>query len=228
MKKKILTVISILLTIALAVLLWRVFQKLMTESGREEFRTMILDLGVWGYLALIGLNVSQVFLFFLPGEPIELLAGMCYGTVGGLIVICIGIFLSTCLIFFLVRKAGKASVYDLIGREKVGRIENSRLVKNGRAEQILLLLFAVPGVPKDILVYIGAFLPVDAARFILLSTLFRIPGIITSTIAGESFAEGNPRFAIAVYAVTFVVSLVLLKIFSKKDSVKEIIEINKD
>ena len=104
--KKILTVISILITIAMALLLWRVFQTLMTESGREEFRTMIMDLGVWGYLIIIGLTVSQVFLFFLPGEPIELLAGMCYGTVGGLIVIYIGVFLSSCLIFFLVRKVG--------------------------------------------------------------------------------------------------------------------------
>ena len=226
--KKILTVISILITIAMALLLWRVFQTLMTESGREEFRTMIMDLGVWGYLIIIGLTVSQVFLFFLPGEPIELLAGMCYGTFGGLIAIYIGVFLSSCLIFFLVRKVGKASVYDLIGKEKVDRIENSKLVKNGGAESLLLLLFALPGIPKDILVYIGAFLPVNAPRFILLSTLFRFPGIITSTIVGASFAEGNRRFAITMYVITFILSLIILKVFLKKDSFREIIEINKD
>ena len=226
--KKILTGISILITIAMALLLWRVFQTLMTESGREEFRTMIMDLGVWGYLIIIGLTVSQVFLFFLPGEPIELLAGMCYGTFGGLIAIYIGVFLSSCLIFFLVRKVGKASVYDLIGKEKVDRIENSKLVKNGGAESLLLLLFALPGIPKDILVYIGAFLPVNAPRFILLSTLFRFPGIITSTIVGESFAEGNLRFAITMYVITFILSLIILKVFLKKDSIREIIEINKD
>ncbi len=226
--KKILTVISILITIAMALLLWRVFQTLMTESGREEFRTMIMDLGVWGYLIIIGLTVSQVFLFFLPGEPIELLAGMCYGTFGGLIVIYIGVFLSSCLIFFLVRRVGKASVYDLIGKEKVDRIENSKLVKNGGAESLLLLLFALPGIPKDILVYIGAFLPVNAPRFILLSTLFRFPGIITSTIVGASFAEGNRRFAITMYVITFILSLIILKVFLKKDSFREIIEINKD
>ena len=226
--KKILTVISILITIAMALLLWRVFQTLMTESGREEFRTMIMDLGVWGYLIIIGLTVSQVFLFFLPGEPIELLAGMCYGTIGGLIAIYIGVFLSSCLIFFLVRKVGKASVYDLIGKEKVDRIENSKLVKNGGAESLLLLLFALPGIPKDILVYIGAFLPVNEPRFILLSTLFRFPGIITSTIVGASFAEGNRRFAITMYVITFILSLIILKVFLKKDSVREIIEINKD
>ena len=67
-----------------------------------------------------------------------------------------------------------------------------------------------------------------AARFILLSTLFRFPGIITSTIVGESFAEGNNRFAIIVYMITFVVSFIILRIVSKKDNVKEIIEINKD
>ena len=228
MKKKIITVISILVTVMLCFVLWNIFQKLMTESGRKEFKNVILDLGIWGYLALIGLTASQVFLFILPGEPIELLAGMCYGAIGGLIVIYIGVLLSSCLIFFLVRKVGKSSLYDLIGREKTERIENSKLVRSGNAESLLLLLFALPGIPKDILVYIGALLPVDAVRFILLSTLFRFPGIITSTIVGASFAEGNRRFAIIVYVITFLVSFIILRCFSKKDSVKEILDINND
>ena len=228
MKKKILTVISILVTIALGLLLWNIFITLMTESGREDFKTVIMGLGVFGYLVLIGLTAVQVFLFLLPGEPIELLAGMCYGAVGGLIVSYLGVFLSGCLIFFLVRKVGKASVYDFIGKEKMDRIENSSFLKSGNAEKLLLLLFALPGIPKDFLVYIGALLPVDAMQFILLSTLFRFPGIITSTVVGESFAEGNQRFAIAMYAATFVVSVIVLRIISKRDNVKEIIEINKD
>ena len=90
------------------------------------------------------------------------------------------------------------------------------------------MLFVIPGTPKDLLVYIGALFPVKASRFILLSTLFRFPGIITSTIAGESFSEGDNRTAIIVYVVTIVVSLIILRYYSKKEEVREIIELNKD
>ena len=118
-KKRLLMVVSVLMVIGVTVLLGGIFRTISTEEGRIAFRRIILDLGVPGFFMLIGLNVSQIFLFFFPGEMVELLAGMCYGTFGGLIVTYIGVFISACIIFWLVRKVGKASIYGLIGKEKV-------------------------------------------------------------------------------------------------------------
>lgn len=227
-KKRLLMVVSVLMVIGVTVLLGGIFRTISTEEGRIAFRRIILDLGVPGFFMLIGLNVSQIFLFFFPGEMVELLAGMCYGTFGGLFITYIGVFISACIIFWLVRKVGKASIYGLIGKEKVEKIEKSRLYNSKKAESFLLLLFILPGTPKDLLLYIGALLPVNAPRFILLSTLFRFPAIITSTVAGKSFAAGDNRTAIVVYIVTAVISLIILWYASKKDAVREIMEINKD
>ena len=44
-------------------------------------------MGIKGYLIIIGLTIAQIFVAILPGEPIELLAGMCYGGIGGTIFI---------------------------------------------------------------------------------------------------------------------------------------------
>jgi len=226
-KRILVTVISALMLIGVSLLLLKIFRTISTEDGRIAFRELILNLGVPGFFLLVGLNVSQIFLFFFPGEMVELLAGMCYGTFGGLIAIYTGVFISAVIIFLLVRKVGKASVYDLIGKEKIEKIEKSRIYNSKKAESFLLLLFIIPGTPKDLLIYIGAMLPVSAPRFILLSTLFRFPGIITSTIAGKSFAEGHNRTAILVYIVTTVISLIILWFFVRKDEVREIMEINK-
>lgn len=227
-KRKVLTAVSVLVFIVLTVLLWDIFKTISTEEGRLQFRNMITALGARGCLMLIGLNISQIFLFFIPGEMVELLAGMCYGAAGGLIVTYIGVLISTFIIFWLIRKVGKASVYDFIGKEKVGKIEKSSLINSRNAEKLLLLLFVIPGTPKDLLVYIGALLPsVRAARFILLSTLFRFPAIFTSTVAGSSFAGGDYRTAGIVYATTFVISLIILRYCAGKDAVREIMEINK-
>ena len=132
------------------------------------------------------------------------------------------------IIFYLVRKVGKTAVYDLIGKEKVDRIENSKFLRSGTAEKILLFLFVIPGTPKDFLVYVGAMMPLKASRFIILSTLLRFPGILSSTIVGDSFAEGNTALAVTVYAVTLTVSILLMVYYSKKDGVKEILDLNKN
>ena len=227
MKKKILIIISIIVFVLLVCGLWGIFQNLLTESGRKEFGNMITNMGASGYLVIIGLTISQIFLFILPGEPIELLAGMCYGTFGGLIVIYIGVFISNCIIFWLVRKVGKESVYDFIGKEKIKKIESSKFFNSNNIENLLLLMFVIPGTPKDLLTYIGALLPINAVKFIVLSTLLRFPSIITSTIVGSSIAIWETEFGITVYIVTFVLSLIILHFSTKKNSVKEIMEINK-
>ena len=95
-------------------------------------------------------------------------------------------------------------------------------------ERILLLLFVIPGTPKDFLVYVGAMMPLKASRFIVLSTLLRFPGILSATIVGDSFAEGNTVLAVTVYAVTLTISLLLMAYYSKKDGVKEILDLNKN
>ena len=227
MKKKIVLILSLILTIVMIIFLWDIFKTLLTEEGRIAFQGKVNDMGIFGMLVIIGLTVSQVFLAILPGEPVELLAGMCYGTVGGLILIYIGVFISNCIIFFLVRKVGKASIYNLISKEKVEKIEKSKFYSNKHAENILLLMFGIPGTPKDILVYFGALLPINAKKFIILSTLIRFPTIITSTIVGDSFAVGNTKFGIIVYVITFVVSVVGLLLYSKRQYGKEIMEIDK-
>ncbi len=88
-----------------------------------------------------------------------------------------------------------------------------------------MILFIIPGTPKDLLTYIGAMLPVDAKKFIILSTLLRFPSIITSTIVGKNLIIGNIYFSIIVYVLTFVISIIILHFYTKNQEVKEIMDI---
>ena len=47
--------------------------------------------------------------------------------------------------------------------------------ENISALSFLFLLFFIPGTPKDVLIYLGPFLPVRPHAFFLISTLARIP-----------------------------------------------------
>lgn len=221
-------IITILLLISLTIYLFPMMSKLLTEKGREAFKTEIESKGTTGIFMLLGLQVAQIFLPILPGEPIEILSGMCYGAIGGTIFIILSVLITTAIIVFLVRKLGRSFVYGICSKEKVQKIENSKLFKNPqKIEYILLILFLIPGTPKDILVYIAGLLPINPLKFILISTFIRFPSVISSTIAGSSLIEGNWKFSILVYIITFTIVgiiIFMMKKFDKTHLTKDIIK----
>ena len=219
--KYILVDIVIALIIGLIVYLFPVIRNLSTPEGQLDFKNHVANLGFLGYLALFGLQFAQIFLFILPGEPIEVLAGMCYGGIGGLIFITISVFIITSIIFFAVRKYGRRFVYSFCSKERIDKIENSKLFKDPkRIEFIMLILFLIPGTPKDLIVYIAGLLPLKPLRFILISTFARFPSVISSTFAGSNIVAGNWKFSIAIYAVTFLIVGIIIFIVNKFDKNK--------
>ena len=88
---KILKIISLIAVILLFVFitigLFPIFKDLSTVEGRLRFKNNIESMGAKGILEIIGLMLAQVLFAILPGEPIEVLAGMCYGPFWGTILI---------------------------------------------------------------------------------------------------------------------------------------------
>ena len=214
-------VVVILVIIGLIVYLFPVVKNLSTLEGQIEFKNQVSNMGILGYLALFGLQFAQIFLIIIPGEPIEVLAGMCYGGIGGTIFITVSVFIITTIIFFTVRKLGRRFVYSFCSKEKIEKIENSKLFKNEKKiEWIMLILFLIPGTPKDLLVYIGGLLQLKPLKFILISTFARLPSVVSSTFAGSSIAGGNWKFSIIIYAVTFILVGLFIFIANKFDKDK--------
>ncbi len=210
----------------LLILLWLtlkilpIFKDILTEEGRINFKNEIQNMGVLGIFTIIGLMIIQVFLAILPGEPVELLAGMCYGTIGGLLIIYVGSIISTSIIFLAVRKFGREFIYNFIEKEKIDKWENSKLFSNKeKLYAVLFVLFFIPGFPKDIFVYLGGLLPVEPSKFIIITSIARFPSIITSTIAGSNIVMGNWNVVIGIYVITFAISLLILGIKLRKERV---------
>ena len=64
------------------------------------------------------------------------------------------------MIYFFVKKYGRDFIYEFFPKEKVNKLENSKLFKDPqKIETVMALLFLIPGTPKDLLVYIGGLLP---------------------------------------------------------------------
>lgn len=218
---KIILLISVVIAfLGLIAYLFPVMKNLSTHEGQIAFKERIDNSGIFGFLTLLALQFAQIFLVIIPGEPLEILAGMCYGAVGGTIFALFSIALSTAIVFGLVRKFGKKFIYQSFDKTKIDKIENSKIFQNPKKiEFILAICFAITGAPKDILVYIGGLLPIKPIRFILISTFCRLPSIISSTIVGEYFSEGNWKVSMIVYGITFALTILtfgVIKIFDKE------------
>lgn len=229
--KRLLMIIVLALCIGLIVYLFPVIKNLSTPEGQLDFKNHVANLGALGYLALFGLQFAQIFLIILPGEPIEILAGMCYGGIGGLIFITVSVFIITTIVFWAVRKFGRKFVYSFCSKERIDKIENSKLFKNPKKiEWIMLILFLIPGTPKDLLVYIAGLLPLKPLRFILISTFARLPSVISSTFAGSNLVAGNWKFSLIIYGATFIIvglAIFIINKFDKDKTAEEAMKIMK-
>ena len=215
------TILAIAIIVGIIIYMFPVMRELSTKEGQLAFKEKVSSSGILGLLMLFALQVAQIFLIIIPGEPIEILAGMCYGPIWGTVFIMASAGIISTIIFFLVRKYGKRFVYNFCDKEKVAKIENSKLFKNpNKIEMIMFILFLLPGTPKDLLVYIAGLLPINPVKFVLISVFARFPSVISSTLAGANLAVGDWKKSIVMYLAIVLVAIIVILIANKFDKDK--------
>lgn len=169
-----------------------------------QFQQTIASLGFGGWLILLAIQYVQIVVAFIPGGPIQIVAGALFGPVGGLATCLLGILLATATVFSLVSQYGHR-VIALFVQEK--ELRAYKFLQDGkRLELLVLLLFFIPGTPKDALTYLFALTPIKMSRFLLLSTAARIPAALTSTLAGDSIMNGEWLRALVCFSLITVIS----------------------
>lgn len=219
--KRIISVVVIIFILGMIGYLFPLMKNLSSLEGQIAFKQKVESSGMLGMLTLFGLQLAQIFLIVVPGEPLEILAGMCYGAIGGTAFIMLSACIVTILIYGLVRKFGRNFVCNFCEEEKVKKIENSKLFQNPKKiEKIMLILFLIPGTPKDLLVYVAGLLPIQPMRFILISTFARFPSVISSTLAGANLAMGDWKMSIILYIAVLILVAIVIVIMNKFDKDK--------
>lgn len=176
-----------------------------SQTARDEFVEWVRSHGVWGMLVFLALEVFQIVVAVVPGEPVQIMAGALYGPVGGLALCMVGILIGSTMIYFFVRALGAKAV-DPSVLHKYRFLQDER-----RARSALYLLFFLPGMPKDLLTYIGPFLPLKPGEFLFICTLARFPCLLASTVAGDSLFEGNLALPLALLAAAGGLGLVCIR-----------------
>lgn len=216
LKRRIFAGISLLLLVGLSVwLTWFLWKKvgIFELDHISEFQTRIDSFGAWGWLVALGIQVLQVIVALIPGEVVEVGCGMAFGTWGGLLICLAGSAIGSALIFLLVRKFGVKLVEVFVSREKINSLKflnNERKLKS-----IIFLVFFTIGTPKDLLTYFAGLTNIRFHEFLIISTVARIPSIISSILVGDKLSEGNFVTSILIFGASAVLGLMGVVAYNK-------------
>ncbi len=180
-------------------------------SEPEKFREWVNDYGVLGMLAYVGMLFLQTFFAVIPGEPFELVGGYAFGAVQGMLLCLAGEVLGSVAVFAFVRTFGMKVVEVFFSKEKIAELKF--LKETEKRDIIFFLIFMLPGSPKDLLCYFAGLTNIRWSTWLIISTVGRIPSVITSTVGASALNEGNYTFAVIVFAVTLAISGVGLLIY---------------
>ena len=175
-----------------------------SEENLQRLQDFVSEHWIAGALIFIGVCVIQVVIALIPGEAVEIAAGVIFGSFWGTVLCLVGITLGSVIVLLLVRKFGRKFVESLYPREKIDSLPvlNDKKKRNAT----IFLLFLIPGTPKDLITYIIGLTEVSVPMYILLTTAARVPSILMSTLGGDAFGEGEILKAVIIFGIAAIIS----------------------
>ena len=88
------------------------------EENLQRLQDFVAEHWIAGALIFMGVCVVQVVIALIPGEAVEIAAGVIFGSLWGTVLCLVGITLGSVIVILLVRKFGRKFVESLYPREK--------------------------------------------------------------------------------------------------------------
>ena len=213
-EKKIVFIVCILLFVAILAFISFIVAKPFVQYIKKPqlFRDWLEQFGIGSKVVFVLLTALQVIIAFIPGEPLEIAAGYCFGWLGGLILSLVGITIGSTAIYLLVKKYSKSFI-EIFFKDK--DIKKFKFLENeSKQRNLVFLLNLIPGTPKDLLSYLIGLTDIKLSSWAIIVFFARIPSVITSTIAGDSLALQKYGNTIVVFLITAVVSIIGMSIYN--------------
>lgn len=202
---------SILLMAGLTILLGKPILEYIQDPAAMTLR--LQNLGIWGPVVFILLNIAQVLLAIIPGGPFEVAAGALWGPVWGTIMCDIAMTAGGVITFLFVKKFGIKFIELFTTREK---IESVKFLKaNEKSTSLLFLFFLLPGTPKDLMCYVVGLSDIRLGTWILINLIGRLPAILLSALGGSAFSEQKYGIFIAAFVIIIVLYFVGTFVYKK-------------
>jgi len=182
-------------------------------SDPHRFRAHILSFGHWSAVVFMLFQLLKVVIAVIPGEPVQIAGGYIFGTFWGTVYSTVGITVGYIIVFTCVKLFGFPLVKTFVSKKEFEKF--STLINSPKLETTIFLLFLIPGIPKDILVYIAGLTPIRPVVFFIIITFARFPAMLGSSYIGAKIESSQYFIAITVSVIASIL-FVLGYIYKKR------------
>jgi uncharacterized membrane protein YdjX (TVP38/TMEM64 family) len=182
-------------------------------KNRGEMRAYLKSWGARAPLAFITIQALQVIVAPIPGELTGAVGGFLFGTWLNVLYSSVGLTLGSVIAFLAARLIGLPLVKLVVRQET---LERFHFLTKPRGEVATLVLFMIPGFPKDILSYLLGLSPMPFLAFVVVCTLGRIPGTVMLSLGGAAFYKEN---WILLSVLAFVCLVAFVVVYLRKDQI---------
>ena len=172
--------------------LWEIFK------DRDQMRIYVQSWGAWAPAAFIVIQALQVVLAPIPGEFTGAVGGFIFGGPPTILYSSLGLTIGSIVAFLAARIMGLPLVRLIVSKES---LERFHFLTERKGALLALVLFVIPGFPKDMLSYILGLSPMRFATFVTVCALGRIPGTIMLSISGSALYHENWTLLIVLAAL---------------------------
>lgn len=196
------------LMVIVVILIWPYIHEVFEPGGLSRVIDDVRNAGPLGFLILLAMQFMQIVVAFIPGEVVQMAAGMMYGPWLGGAVILLGCIISSAFVFAVVHRLGAPFVRDMVPTKYLDKF--NAFEESGKLSIVVFILFLIPAMPKDTFTYLVPLTNMRMRDFLVLSNVGRIPGIVISTYAANGLVDGNITQSIIIFAVVAVIAIVAI------------------
>ena len=203
-RRRVIDLLSFFILIAILVSVTLVFGDALIEMVRDPsaFQQRTDAIGIVGRLLYVSLIALQIILAVLPGQIFALAGGYCFGIFWGTVLTLIGTLIGSTVAFLLARFFGVRAVTAFYSKEKLKNL--SFLRESKQQDFFTLIVFLIPGIPKDMVTYFMGLTQMKLPKFLLLSICGRFPGILLSVLSAAAIQTKNLTLLIVCVCVVTV------------------------
>lgn len=176
-----------------------------TEEGLHHLKDVLSSYNIFAEIGIfVFIQALQVVIAVIP--PIQIVGGLMFGWLWGGLLSFAGTALGTMLIFVIVHKFGRPIVEAFVDEKHFKRYDF--LQNEKKLTAALMILYLIPGIPKDVISYIVPLTPIRRKDFLCYVLPCRLPAIMMSTVLGSNVGDGNFKSALIVLAAAAAVGVV--------------------
>jgi uncharacterized membrane protein YdjX (TVP38/TMEM64 family) len=167
-------------------------------TGGAAFREFVAGFGVYAPLVFVALQILQVVLAPIPGQVTGFASGYLFGAFWGSVYSLLGIAIGSTLAFWLSRRYGRPFVEGVVDDDALARFDT---VAARAGLPGLFVVFLVPGLPDDVVCFVGGLTDIDLHKLVAVAVVGRAPAFVLVNVSGAGFADGNLRVAVLALLV---------------------------